>query len=288
MTVETATYISDLDTALPAATDPLAQMDDHLRLIKATIKATFPNVEGEVTSTHTELNNSGSLGTRMTAVESGKLDKTGGTLTGALTVQGNINATSGGKIQEGGNALIPQGSIILWSGSSSAIPAGWTLCNGVTVSGVTPPDLRDKFVVGAGNSYTVGQTGGSASMSGTTNSSGSHTHSGSTDAQGSHSHGGSSGSTVLTVNQIPSHTHTITHGSTSSGGASNVGGGSAGSDGAHTTTNSTGGGQGHTHSISADGSHSHTITTDSQGSHSHTFSGDNRSPFYALCYIMKL
>lgn len=56
MAVETATYINGLDSAKPAATDLKAEGDDHLRLIKSTLKATFPNVTGEVTPTHTELN----------------------------------------------------------------------------------------------------------------------------------------------------------------------------------------------------------------------------------------
>lgn len=56
MTVETATYISDLNTANPGASDLKAEGDDHLRLIKTTVKATFPAVTGAVTPTHTELN----------------------------------------------------------------------------------------------------------------------------------------------------------------------------------------------------------------------------------------
>jgi hypothetical protein len=44
--LETATYISDLVTSNPAASDPLSGADDHIRLIKATIKATFPNFTG--------------------------------------------------------------------------------------------------------------------------------------------------------------------------------------------------------------------------------------------------
>jgi hypothetical protein len=43
MPIETAGYLSELNTALPAATDGLQQADDHLRLIKGVIKATFPN-----------------------------------------------------------------------------------------------------------------------------------------------------------------------------------------------------------------------------------------------------
>jgi hypothetical protein len=51
---------------------------------------------------------------------------------------------------------IPAGSIIMWSGSIGAIPVGYYLCNGSNGT----PDLRDRFVVGAGNTYAVGNTGG--------------------------------------------------------------------------------------------------------------------------------
>lgn len=56
MALETGTYISDLVTTNPVAADPKSAGDDHLRLLKSTIKATFPNVTGAVTATHTELN----------------------------------------------------------------------------------------------------------------------------------------------------------------------------------------------------------------------------------------
>jgi len=56
------------------------------------------------------------------------------------------------------SAAFPLGGIILWSGSVAAIPATWQLCNGTNGT----PDLRDKFVVGAGSTYAVNATGGSA------------------------------------------------------------------------------------------------------------------------------
>ena len=56
MTIETATYISQLDATYPASGDQKMEGDNHIRLLKSTIKATFPNVSGSVTSTHTELN----------------------------------------------------------------------------------------------------------------------------------------------------------------------------------------------------------------------------------------
>ena len=56
MALETGTYINSLNAANPAATDGLSQADDHLRLLKSTIKNTFPNVDGAMTATEVELN----------------------------------------------------------------------------------------------------------------------------------------------------------------------------------------------------------------------------------------
>ncbi len=53
---------------------------------------------------------------------------------------------------------LPTGSIILWSGSIGSIPSGYTICDGT----LGTPDLRDRFVVAAGNTYAVAATGGSA------------------------------------------------------------------------------------------------------------------------------
>lgn len=56
MGLETATYISDLNSSNPTSSDVKSAGDDHIRLLKSTVKATFPNVSGAVTPTHTELN----------------------------------------------------------------------------------------------------------------------------------------------------------------------------------------------------------------------------------------
>jgi len=53
---------------------------------------------------------------------------------------------------------LPTGVILIWSGSTGSIPSGYVICDGSNGT----PDLRNSFVLGAGNSYTVGQTGGSA------------------------------------------------------------------------------------------------------------------------------
>jgi hypothetical protein len=56
MALETGTFINSLNAANPTTTDPKSQGDDHLRLIKATIKATFPNLDGAITATQTAIN----------------------------------------------------------------------------------------------------------------------------------------------------------------------------------------------------------------------------------------
>jgi hypothetical protein len=60
---------------------------------------------------------------------------------------------------------VPSGCVAIWSGSLANIPSGWVLCNGLNNS----PDLRDRFVPGAGSHYTLNDTGGSntVTMTGT-------------------------------------------------------------------------------------------------------------------------
>jgi len=56
------------------------------------------------------------------------------------------------------SSTLPTGMILLWSGSIGSIPAGYLLCDGTN----STPDLRNRFIVGAGSTYSVNQTGGSA------------------------------------------------------------------------------------------------------------------------------
>lgn len=56
MALEAGTYISDLVAANPDGASPKSSMDDHLRLIKGTIKATFPNLTGPMNASPAELN----------------------------------------------------------------------------------------------------------------------------------------------------------------------------------------------------------------------------------------
>jgi hypothetical protein len=75
LSLETATYISSLNSANPPGGDPVSQADDHIRLLKATLQSTFPSITGAVTKTHTQIND--------------LLEKAGGTMTGALVLSGD-------------------------------------------------------------------------------------------------------------------------------------------------------------------------------------------------------
>ena len=56
MSVEQANFITDLDPANPPDNDPVTEGAAHLRLIKGRLIATFPNVKGQVTASHDDLN----------------------------------------------------------------------------------------------------------------------------------------------------------------------------------------------------------------------------------------
>ena len=56
----------------------------------------------------------------------------------------------------GSSFSVPIGGIIAYTGSLNALPLNYHLCDGTDGT----PDLRDRFIVGAGSSYAVGATGG--------------------------------------------------------------------------------------------------------------------------------
>jgi hypothetical protein len=111
----------------------------------------------------------------------------------ALTNITSIDATTAASISAE-IAGIPTGVIAIWSGAVLAIPSGWLICDGAN----STPDLRDRFVIGAGSTYAVDATGGATTtasvaahthtLSGNTSNSGTHTHTGSTSNTGNHSH----------------------------------------------------------------------------------------------------
>ncbi len=151
-------------------------------------------------------------------------------------------------------SILPSGVIVMWSGSIGSIPSGWALCNGSNGT----PNLRDRFIVGAGSSYGVGSTGGEA------------THTLSTAEMPAHTH--SAGS--LVANSAGAHTHSYTKPSPTEQFEDWEKGNEATRYGVGANTGSSGA---HTHTISGVSG-----SAGSGGAH------ENRPPYYALAYIMKL
>ena len=101
----------------------------------------------------------------------------GSLVSGSMSVgsgQSSASLSVGGTVS--GKGVIPVGGIIVWSGSAARIPNGWVLCNGQSSNGRTTPDLRDRFIVGAGGGYKVGAKGGEATHKLTIDEMPSHTH----------------------------------------------------------------------------------------------------------------
>lgn len=145
MSVESATYINGLDSSKPAASDPKAEGDDHLRLLKSTIKASFPNVSGAVSATHGDLSATAGAGTTgATAFRVATQSAADNTTLAASTamVQAAILASSGisGSLPaQSGNA----GKFLSTNGTSpSWSPAGsWVALSSVSASNSATVDL---------------------------------------------------------------------------------------------------------------------------------------------------
>lgn len=147
--------------------------------------------------------------------------------------------------------LVPSGTICLWHGSTSNIPAGWYLCNGANGT----PDLRNRFVVGAGSAYSPGKTGGATS----------HSHGNSAKTNGA----------TLSTGQLAAHNHYLgwscAHGGSWYSGTSWL---------ADFNTGRPNTAQRWTGDACSSGSHSHGVAVTIN-------SADSRPPYYALCFIMK-
>ena len=179
------------------------------------------------------------------------------------------------------STAIPVGVITLWYGATNTIPSGWRLCDG----GGGTPDLRDRFVIGSGNTYGVGSTGGSKDAT-----------------LVSHSHGASSSSS-FSGNALGSHSHSLMQSphqhATSWGEAT---GGYYGNAGNHRTRQGSGDSDWDNYeyltspeyvSITASstdiGTPSGSVSTSTSISASGSSATNaNLPPYYALCYIMKV
>ena len=147
--------------------------------------------------------------------------------------------------------LLPSRVILMYSGTTA--PSGFVLCdNSTAAQNANAPDLRDKFIVGSGNSYTLNATGGNATN-------------------------------TLSSNQMPSHFHYAFR---------NQNGGQQQYQSNLTANNypawGTGSGNKYeTYNIVAANNPPNVGKTNDSGSSSPS-SVENRPPYYALCFIMKL
>ncbi len=183
--------------------------------------------------------------------------------TTVLNTYGSSNVT--GKVREKGNDLIPRGAIIMWGGATAKIPAGWMLCDGsVATDSLKPivgnnvPDLRARFIVGtgSGSGYTDKQTGGNTNN-------------------------------FLTIGQLPPHSHTATV-STDPGhthGYNDLTVSREDVNGSNFNNQGIDGTPDNARTTALGGAHTHTVTNSLTGSGNAI---ENRPPYYALAYIIKM
>lgn len=183
------------------------------------------------------------------------------------------------------HAFVPRGAIVMWSGASATIPAGWALCDG----GNGTPDLRDRFILSvASAAENPGATGGTHNQTLTVAQLPAHSHTGNTASAGSHAHSGTTGN----AREAQGRSHS--HGIQTRQDDWNVSGGSV-KDPSWGVDNGAWGTRHHTNTTNTD--HTHSFTTNSAGAHAHSFTTDNtgsgqafdnRPRFYKLAFIMKL
>ena len=182
------------------------------------------------------------------------------TVNSPLTVkQGDISVDANHAfLRNNVDIAVPVRGIIMWSGDSSKIPAGWAICNGQQVSGmedgkqvtIKTPDLRDRFIVGAGHDYVLGATGGAKSVTLTAAQSG-----------------------------LPAHQHNMEH---------DHGNGLRGKEGYGTQSNVFRSGAESPSKPEQRTSASSKTNTGANATQDASEAHENRPPYYALFYIMRV
>src|SRR6056297_946323 len=134
----------------------------------------------DITTTYLRAeNNLSDVASAATALENLGLTATAdelNTLDGITASTDELNTLDGVDTAGTGFGYVPQGGIIMWSGSVADIPTGWAICDGSSGT----PNLTGKFVVHAdadtGGTYAPGDTGGADSVALTEAELAAHTH----------------------------------------------------------------------------------------------------------------
>ena len=148
MTVESATFISQLSTSNPAAGDNISEGDDHIRLIKSVLQSQFPNLATTAVSpTSAQLNKLGF--------------ETGSVMMWASNTTPTTETISGVK-----DWLLCDGSAVSTS-TFSALHSVIGVVFGGSGSTFNLPDYRTFFPVGVGSGFVLGTSQTATASAGT-------------------------------------------------------------------------------------------------------------------------
>ena len=148
MTVESASYISQLNTAYPAAGDNISEGDDHLRLIKSVLQTQFPNLS--------------TTAVNPTAAQMNKL----GFQTGSVLMYASNTIPTTQTISGINDFLLCDGSSYSTT-TYSALYAVIGTTFGGSGSNFNVPDYRTYFPVGVGGSFVLGTAVSASAATGT-------------------------------------------------------------------------------------------------------------------------
>jgi hypothetical protein len=180
---------------------------------------------------------------------------------GTLTLANGATSISGTGVvtarQFVGHGAVFTGMIVMWAGDANALPDGWALCDGGTYNGHKAPDLRSRFLVGAGSEYQIGQAGD----------------------PDTHTHQVAPPSVTATTTQTGAHTHKFPPNWYLRG---------LKTDGGTATMLDVGSQEPRNQTTSSDGIHTHQATVTQSAFPSGNSSGQNRPKWYALAFIIKL